>query len=271
MKEQILIIFLLICMSCSISSANRWYTQNYFIKKITPYRTGAFRDNHEEMARKNIDKLLKFAEFTPGGRIMDLGCGEGYHAASLSKLKYKMTGLDANEFMISKATETFKRLGCKISLKKLDMSKWEEREAYDAIVSFGHSFGCFETQAEGNKILDNIFISLKPGGKFFIEVYGKEIFERVYKQTLVKERNGTTLVRLCEILNGYEKFRTYFYFLRGGTAEVFKVESFIYSSQELQNLLKKAGFKIIGVYGNYDQDSYGYGSESLMILAEKPI
>jgi SAM-dependent methyltransferase len=197
-------------------------------------------------------------------------CGEGFHAAFLSKAGYQVTGLDANTFMLSRAKENFTRLNCTVTLRQREMAEWQEKNSYDAIVSFGHSFGVFENPEEGKNILRNIYVSLKPGGKFFIEVYGKEMFDRVYPKVLIKEKDGTTLVRLCKVLNGYEKFESYFYFLRDEKAEIFKVESFLYSAQELTDLLRQEGFKIIGVYGNYDQAPYDHNSESLMILAEKP-
>lgn len=247
----------------------RWYRQDDFLEKLTLYRTGTFREDHQSKVEKDVDQLLSFGDFTPHGKIIDLGCGEGYHAGFLSKAGFKVTGLDASQFMMRRAKENIKRLGGEVVLKRLEMVEWQEKGSYDAVLSFGHSFGFFEELSEGEKIIKNVYDSLRPGGKFFIEIYGKEMFDRIYPRTLVKEKEGTTLVRLCNVFNGYEKFESLFYFLKDNRVEIFKEGSYLYSAQELKALLEGVGFKILGIYGDYLKNPYDHRAESLMMLAEK--
>lgn len=254
---------------CVGHTKDKWYENELLWIKGHHYKTGTYSKDKDKIAEEITKKLAQFAKFKPKGKILDLACGEGFHTAYLSKLGYNVVGLDISPFNISLAKENVKKLGQQAVFKQQDMREFEDNNFYDAVVNFGYSFGYLKTQTENMKVLKNIYKSLKKGGKFFIELYGKEMIDRVYPKTLIRQNGEETLLRIATIDNNYERFKSYFYFINKDKVKVCEQEVYLYSAKELTDMLKHVGFKIIGVYGNYDQGPYDHNSENLMVLAEK--
>lgn len=267
--KKLILSFLVFSSYCVGQTKDKWYENELLWIKGHHYKTGTYSEDKDKIAEEITKKLAQFAKFKPKGKILDLACGEGFHTAYLSKLGYNVVGLDISPFNISLAKENVEKLSQKAEFKQQNILNFEDKNYYDAIVNFGYSFGYLETQEENMKVLKNIYKSLKKGGKFFIELYGKEMIDRVYPKTLIKKNGQETLLRLATIVDNYGRFQTYSYFIDKEKVKVCKQEVYLYSAKELTDMLKDAGFKIIGVYGNYDQGPYDHNAENLMVLAEK--
>src|SRR5271165_4644068 len=50
-----------------------------------------------------LERLVKFAGFAPGGRILDAGCGPGLVSAALLAAGYRVVGVDLSREMIERA------------------------------------------------------------------------------------------------------------------------------------------------------------------------
>ncbi len=105
-----------------------------------------------------IERQLPLDEFP---RVLDLCCGPARHAAVLSKLGYRVHGVDVNESAIRQA-----RTICPdATFEVLDMRKLESLPGpFDAVVNLWHSFGYFD-DATNFDILCRIRALLRPAAR----------------------------------------------------------------------------------------------------------
>lgn len=105
---------------------------------------------------------------TRAGRVVHVACGTGRRAADIreqSGLDYLMEGVDISASMVEKAKErgVVGRIG-----------HWNEihmdTDAYDA-VTFLYAFGHIPSVAERKKSLEKVAAVLKPGGRFYFDVF----------------------------------------------------------------------------------------------------
>jgi ubiquinone/menaquinone biosynthesis C-methylase UbiE len=67
------------------------------------------------MRRSAEELILTLLNPRPGERVLDIGCGGGYHLEFMSRLGLDVTGIDASPYMINLAAE---RLGNRCSLNR---------------------------------------------------------------------------------------------------------------------------------------------------------
>ncbi len=71
----------------SAAKANRSYIR-------LAYRTGRHGWEVEDPSPYAVRFLNRLRRVIPGGRLLDIGCGEGRHAIAASKLGFKATAVD---------------------------------------------------------------------------------------------------------------------------------------------------------------------------------
>jgi SAM-dependent methyltransferase len=106
------------------------------------------------------------------GRILDLCCGAGRHAAQLARLGYRVTGIDRDRAALSLArdrtpTATFHCMDMR-TISQLG-------EQFDGVLSLWQSFGYFSSR-ENDQVLRDIWACLRPGGRFLLDVFHAEYF-----------------------------------------------------------------------------------------------
>ncbi len=143
-------------------------------------------------------------------------------------------------------------------------------ESFGLILSMFTSFGYFDAPEDDQKVLSNVFQSLKPGGTFIVDVVGKEILAKIYQPIHSKDlSDGSLLVERHEIVEDWSRIENEWIVIRGETVYRFKFQLRVYTGQELKARLAEAGFSEIHLYGNLDGDSYGPKAERLIVVAQK--
>ena len=78
-----------------------------------------------------LDKFINF--FPKGGKILDVGCGEGRNSIPLNKKGFTVHGIDISRTAINIAKE--KKSDCTFDC--IDIFKIDTNEKYDVIIDFG--------------------------------------------------------------------------------------------------------------------------------------
>lgn len=133
-------------------------TKRHFNETASDYSNS----NDGKFVQPMYEALVKEINRTPGGKLLDVGCGNGMLFTLLSEEQYEMFGIDFSENMI---TEAEKACGDKASFCVADAEKLPfDGDTFDMITcnaSFHHYIHPDTVLMEMNRVL-------KPGGMLII-------------------------------------------------------------------------------------------------------
>ncbi len=108
---------------------------------------------HRALMRKNLRFLKRY--LTPGGRILDFGCGSGFFVLEARRQGYDAVGLDVAEWV----KEAAAHWGLPLDVCRLEDAPYR-RQSFDAVISIVS----FEHLAEPAEVLPRLAELLRPGG-----------------------------------------------------------------------------------------------------------
>ena len=104
-----------------------------------------------------------------GMKVLDVACGTGRHALEFARKGAYVVGVDKTEEYLEVARRAAKgRKNC--AFARGDMRRLPFLGEFDAAVNLWTSFGYFEKPSDDLAVLKGISRSLKPGGRFLIEL-----------------------------------------------------------------------------------------------------
>ncbi len=144
-------------------------------------------------------------------------------------------------------------------------------EAFDAAINLFTSFGYFEDPAEDRQVIANFFASLKPSGRLLMDMAGKEVLARVFRERdWQEEEDGTLFLEERRITRNWGWIENRWIAIRGERRVEFQLGHRLYSAVELTALLADVGFIDLSVYGSLAGAPYDHTAHRLVVLARKP-
>jgi len=101
----------------------------------------------------------------PGERILDLGCGMGQLTAAIATHGSMVQGMDMSQAMIAAAQQNYPHLTFSVA----DARHFLVENPLDAVFSNA----VLHWVAEADRVIDRVWRSLRPGGRFVAEFGGK--------------------------------------------------------------------------------------------------
>src|SRR5204863_7756432 len=129
-----------------------------------------------------VDQLTKLLDLDSPAKVLDLCCGLGRHSLELARRGFDVTGVDRTGVYLRRAQKQADSEGLKIEFVQEDMRQFCRPEAFDLTLNLFTSFGYFESPAEDRRVLVNVHKSLQPGGRLVMDMMGKEIIARVFRE-----------------------------------------------------------------------------------------
>jgi len=244
-----------------------WFENEAFWKELYPY---LFSQKMFRLAEEQVDKVIRLTGFH-GGAVLDLCCGPGRFSVLLAKKGYRVTGVDLSPFLLEKARKRAAAAGAQVDWVQSDMRDFVRENAFDLALNIFTSFGYFQDKNDNLKVLGNVFRSLKPGGIFLLDVNGKEIAARRLQSTIGEVMDdGSLRVERPEVLDDWTRIRNEWIIIQGEKTKTFRFDLFVYSGQELKEMLERAGFIAVQLYGSFDAEPYGLEAQRLIALARRP-
>ena len=232
-----------------------------------------FSEQRFAAAPDEVSSLLELAGFPQEGEehVLDLPCGPGRHAVELARRGMRVTGVDRTPYLLDAARKHAAEQSVEVEWVEEDMRRFRRDGAFDLALNLFSSFGYFETPDEDFKVLENFAACLQPSGKLVLDLFGKEgLAERFQPTVSFDLPDGGVLVDRHEIRDAWGSVHTTWHVIRGEKTSTYRFQLRLYSARELQDLLKRAGFVDIEIYGNFKGMSYGPGAERLVIVATGP-
>ena len=204
------------------------------------------------------------------GYVLDLCCGPGRHSVPLAKKGFKVTAVDLHQFLLDKAQAYSEKEGLEIEFVQADMRKFVQDDSYDLVINMYSSFGYFQNPDEDYYVLDNVYHSLRKGGKLIVDVRGKEIHAMQNSEIRYHELpNGNLIIDRSKVRDGWTSVDMDWMYVKGGKSYSFQLNYNLYSGAELRALMNKAGFKNVRRYGDLKGIPYNQKAKRLIAVGEK--
>ena len=88
-----------------------------------------------------------------------------------------------------------------------DMRTHRRPGTFDIVLDLYTSFGFFSARDDDKLVLDNVYSSLKPGGRLLMDMMGKEILTSVFQERSWSENNRVIYLEERKIEDGWEMIR----------------------------------------------------------------
>lgn len=226
----------------------------------------------KDITQKEVDIFIAAVDMAKDSRILDLCCGQGRHAMELAKRGYiNIVGLDRSHYLVNRARKINKTNGLNILFKEGDARKLPfVNDNFDFVLIAGNSFGYFDSDKEDIRILKEVMRVLKPYGKLLIDItdgkYMREHFDPRSWEWIDKNYFVCRERSLSKNLDRLVSREVITHVKKGVIADQFYAER-LYSDEDLNNLLTKAGFED---YHNYSKvSSESKRNQDLGMMAER--
>ncbi|MEP1932305.1 MAG: class I SAM-dependent methyltransferase [Roseibium sp.] len=200
-------------------------------------------------------------------KILELGAGTGLISRRLAQLGHKVTAADPSEAMLDFGRG--QSGGEEVRWVNATAQNFSEHETYDYIFMTGHAFQVFLTDEDIATALTTVRTHLAKGGLFAFESRNPG-FDWTAVWNSVKDletpegpvrRNSQMLSYANQILEFDQKY-------------VFEDESIVSKSrlrfascEDLQGMLRAAGFHVDELYGAWDRSAFTGTSREMVFLA----
>lgn len=251
--------------------ASNWFNDEEYWKANRSYIWSEKRIEMSAIAAERISTLLMMKS---GESVLDLACGFGRHSIPLSKLGFKVTGIDLNQSFIREASERANELGLATQFECVDMRDYMNPEEFDNVIITYNSFGYFADPEDDRKVIKNIYKSLKPGGKLLLQDVTRECIVAYRKSNVSRnwfeDSDGTIRLEETSANEDLTWNTTRWILIKGSERREYTYGMRIYSTAEYINLLTSEGFTNPKQYGGFSGKPYEEGKDHLVLVVEKP-
>lgn len=249
---------------------NDWFENEDFWVQYAPIMFDSSRWAEASAVAEGIFKLAGKDRDPHSLHILDAGCGLGRISVELALCGAQVTGVDMIRPFLEAGAEAATAEKVEIEWVQADLRNFVRPAAFDIAVNMYTSFGYCKTIQEDAQILHNIAESVKPGGFFILEMLGREIAVRDFTAGEWFERAGYTVLTDFSVEGAWEGLRSHWqlYTKEGLKADHCFVQR-LYAATELRELLLKAGFHSVEIYGDFDRSPYNEKARTMILLAQK--
>ena len=230
----------------------------------TKYYHTLYKNRDLSEAKQFIQRLVAVLPLKQGNRVLDLACGKGRHAVTLSECGFNVLGVDLSPNSISEAKR------CEHDSLKFavhDMREIIPNEQFDGVFNLFTSFGYFDSLEENQKAVDSVAHMLAPNGIFVIDFLNahKVVANLVQSETkavdgitfnIERTFDGTHILKHIHFEADEQKF-----------SFTEKVQALTLS--DFSTLLDAANFNILDSFGDFDLSPFDETtSDRLIIIAQ---
>ncbi len=243
-----------------------WFENDAFWAAFKP---SMFGEERWQMARRDTEPLVKLLRLEPGARVLDLCCGPGRFSIELARLGFRVTSVDRTVLYLQEARMRARQAKLDVEFVHQDMRRFVRAQAFDACINMYTSFGYFEDPDDDLRVCRHVHRSLRPGGRFLIQAGGKEWLAREFLPRDWREEAGAFILEERKVLPGWTGLANRWVIIQKGRAHEFRFNLRIYSGGELSDVMMRAGFARVDLYGGLEGEPYDDKSRWLVAVGRK--
>jgi len=234
--------------------------------KLYPFM---FPESGFQTAREEVTAIMGITGLT-SGRVLDLACGPGRHSVPFAMNGFRVTGVDRSQFLLGNARQYAERLRLSLEWIQDDMRYFSRPESFHLALSLYSSFGYFEDPQENLMVLHNIHRSLKDGGMLLMDLPGREVLARDFREAVHFEVPEMGYIAEYRTVTGdWKKLYLNWEITEKDQTERLSFKLWLYSGYELKDMLTAVGFSSVELYGGFDGRQYDQEAKQLIAYAVK--
>ena len=241
-----------------------WFTDLY----NRPAYLRLYEAMDRNLAPGEAAAAVRFLGLRPGARVLDLACGFGRHVVELQRLGYRAVGVDLAKMMVERAATFAQQNRLPPHYVRADFRALPFHGTFDAATSFFVSFG-FLGDSENLLVMREFTRVLRPGGRLFMDTWNapRTIAEL---QPRITERRADAVVIERSRFNAETRRVEWWNSVRfhDGSREKWSQSVRLYSAGELRALMRRAGFRSVQVFGDWDGSKWTRKSPRVILVAK---
>lgn len=254
--------------------------ENSYVDRETAYGTFAsvydmFMDNVDYERWANHLNFLLNSYGISDGLVLELGCGTGTMTELLAKRGYDMIGVDNSDEMLTEAMEKRYKSGLDILYLEQDMREFELYGTVRAVVSICDSLNYITGKEELLQVFKLVNNYLDPGGIFIFDMNTVHKYRDILgDRTIAENREEGSFIwdNSYDPENGMNTYELALFLPREDglyekTEEIHCQKA--YEQKEIEDLVIKAGMKLVAVYDAYTQNPPDQDTERLLFIARE--
>ncbi len=227
------------------------------------------QDDPERDARE-AEGVIALLALQPGQKVLDLCCGQGRHCVELARRGLAVTGLDLSESLLDEARKRTADAGVDVRYVQADMREIPFEAEFDAVISMFTAFGYLESDEEDLKVLQAAARALKPGGALLVDVSNPECLPRRPNARGFREwrEAGPQRFLLAEhrFLLHPRRWQIRVIVLDRGEQREHEMRLRAYSADDLDRMMRDAGFAQVEAYGGLDGSELTVDSPRMVVV-----
>lgn len=244
-----------------------WWDDDRFWELSAPV---IFTEARMRGAAGDVEGVVRTVEPPAGCAVLDLGCGIGRHSMEFARRGFRVTGVDRTQAYLDRAAKSAKEAGLSGEWVREDMRRFRRANAFDLAVSLLTSFGYFDDPADDLLVLRNVFDSLRPGGTVLLDLMGREVLARIFRERdWHEEPGGLILLEQRRAQNDWERLAIRWIVLNGSERHELDFFLRVYTAADLRDLLTEAGFKDVRILGGLNGEPYDHQAMRLVAVGRK--
>jgi len=243
-----------------------WHEQDALWEALEPV---FFTQRRKSSAPLEIEKIISFLRIGSEKSVLDLCCGIGRHSLEFARRGYQVTGVDRTKAYLDKASKQATSEDLKVEFVLEDMRRFVRPESFDVCINVLTSFGYFENPEDDLTAVSNIFQSLTPGGVLLMDLMGKEILARNFRERDWQEEDDIFILEERKISQAWSWTDNRWIIIKDNQRFEARLSFRIYSAVELCALMTEGGFSSVEVFGDLNGSPYDHAAKRLIVVAHK--
>jgi len=222
-------------------------------------------------AEGEVDFLVRELGLAPGMRLLDLGCGAGYHAIPLARRGLQVTGVDLSQRMLSEAQQAAQDAGVTVAWERRDMQDLPWESTFNAVISMFTSFGYLPGDAANFRVLQAMARALVPGGRLCLHVASYPFLLRNWQaKSWTRGESGSYRLERSRLDLSRAVVEVRCTVVRpDGTQSETLNQLRMFAPHELIDWITRAGLRCVAAYGDFAARPITLESASTIVIAEK--
>ncbi|WP_110926943.1 class I SAM-dependent DNA methyltransferase [Bacillus massiliglaciei] len=211
-----------------------------------------------------------------GSQVLDLACGTGEITLELARHGFEVTGVDLSEEMLMVARAKAEKERLNIPFFQQNMAELEGLGQFDCVTIFCDSLNYLRTEQDVLDTFAGVSRHVKPQGLFLFDVHSVYKMEHIFQnQTFAVNDDRVSYIWNC--FPGSEPYSVEhdlsFFVLEEESGLYDRFDEFhsqrTYPAETYQTWLEAAGFELLEVLGDLEEQPVQADTERILFIARK--